>query len=175
MENLLRFCYWRFYRFVFFKEVKPFIILFYPHFCTTMFLCMEFRSCSSDSNKPEIIENGVQMLKLLSCWCCYQFLVAGVSCTKRKLFSLDSVCYILRPPNGLWHRRLWPGGGDFDPDDSGHNDWILGDLLKGPFFPNGSQMFLQVFSSICDLLELDNTHLYDYSCILFRETRDITV
>jgi hypothetical protein len=142
-----------------------------------MFLCMEFISCSFDSNKPKIIENGVQMLKLLSfsCCCCYQFF--GGRSLLHKTQSLQPRLCLLhsKAPEWpvapetmarwwrLWHGRFWT------------NDWILGYLFKGPFFPNGSQMFLQVFSSICGLLELDNTHHYNYSCILFRETRDITI
>jgi hypothetical protein len=57
---------WRFYRFVFEKSSNLLLFSFFLIGWTMMFLYIICRTCCCESNEPKIIENGVQMLKLLS-------------------------------------------------------------------------------------------------------------
>jgi hypothetical protein len=89
------------------------------------------------------------MLKLLpfSCWCCCQLLGGGSIRPKTQSFrpdsGLESDCDFLRPQNE-------PGAPEtLAQTNSRHNSWILGDLIKGGFFPNVPHSLYPVFALHC--------------------------
>jgi hypothetical protein len=89
------------------------------------------------------------MFKLWSfpCWHSCQFLGGQSLRPKTQSFrpdsGLESDCDFLRPQND-------PGAPETPAQTNfGHNGWILEDLFKGSFFPNGSIAFLANFPHHC--------------------------